>query len=93
MDKNLQEEIRTMVKDVVREKLTTELGHIRILIKRTDSLLEDLKIKLSQLEVRVKNLGVMIMEAEEKTGKLPFADETVTERGKTTLGGSTSGKD
>ena len=87
----LSEEIKLRIDGMVREKMIGELGHVRILVQRTNNLLDELKIQLSEMKERVHNLGLVVMELREKDGKAPYSDTTAMEGDKTTVGGGASG--
>jgi len=88
---SLSDEIKIQVDELVRDKMLDELGHVRIVVQKTNNLLDDLKIQLSEMTERVKNLGLVLMELQEKKTEAPYMSETALEADKTTLGAGSSG--
>jgi len=52
---SLSDEIKIQVDELVRDKMLDELGHVRIVVQKTNNLLDDLKIQLSEMTERVES--------------------------------------
>lgn len=87
MDSNLQRKIQRKIEEEVAVHTRSELGQLRLFIER------ELLKRVRELEATCSETSNSLRRLQEKRNSISYAETTVLEEDKNTLGGIPHGKD